>query len=129
MQSWQGAVFLCCVAFASFVCISSAIQECAMDKKIAIITGATGQIGREIAVGVAKTGRFSPILLTCRDEVRGKKLVEEISAETHGVSAALFALQCGVDPPRTKKNQSWFFVSCRRESYLVPGTSFRRMSG
>ncbi len=70
------------------VCLEGASSEsCAgtMNKKVAIVTGATGQIGREIAIGVARSGLFSPILLTCRDEGRGKKLVDEISRESHGV--------------------------------------------
>mmetsp|Transcript_19852 Transcript_19852/g.38574 ORF Transcript_19852/g.38574 Transcript_19852/m.38574 type:complete len:281 (-) Transcript_19852:77-919(-) len=53
-----------------------------MKGRIAVVTGATGAIGREIALGVARSGYTT--LLTCRDEKRGKELVSSISAASQG---------------------------------------------
>lgn len=50
--------------------------------KVALVTGATGQIGRSIALQVAKSGYKT--LLTCRDAARGEKLVAEIAKESGG---------------------------------------------
>lgn len=55
--------------------------------KVALVTGATGQIGRAIAIEVARAGYKT--LLTCRDEGRGQKLVSEISKESGGGTVLL----------------------------------------
>jgi hypothetical protein len=74
---------------------STSKQDCtaSIDKtnnsmaKVALITGATGQIGRAIAVEIARAGYKT--LLTCRDEGRGKELVSAISKESGGGNVVL----------------------------------------
>jgi NAD(P)-dependent dehydrogenase (short-subunit alcohol dehydrogenase family) len=49
--------------------------------RIALITGATGAIGKAIAAGIAATPGFAVVLL-CRDPARGEAAVVEIAAQT-----------------------------------------------
>ena len=38
--------------------------------KVAVLTGSTGEIGREIALGLAKSGSISDLILPYRDKVK-----------------------------------------------------------
>uniref|UniRef100_A0A7S1CNG9 Retinol dehydrogenase 14 n=1 Tax=Bicosoecida sp. CB-2014 TaxID=1486930 RepID=A0A7S1CNG9_9STRA len=49
----------------------------AAERRVAICTGATGAIGRHIAEGLVRAG-FTTVL-TCRDEARGRALVESVA--------------------------------------------------
>ncbi|OHT15063.1 Retinol dehydrogenase 13 [Tritrichomonas foetus] len=57
---------------------------------VALITGATGQIGKAIAREIAKTGQYS-VVLACRNEERAKKTVAELISDTknHNISYRL----------------------------------------
>lgn len=49
---------------------------------VAVVTGATGEIGRQIAIQMANKG-FTTVV-TCRDAARGTALAEELAKETGG---------------------------------------------
>ena len=68
-------------------CSASIDENNSSMAKVALVTGATGQIGRAIAVEIARAGYKT--LLTCRDEGRGQKLVSEISKESGGGNVVL----------------------------------------
>ena len=46
--------------------------------KVAVLTGSTGEIGREIALGLAKSGSISDLILPYRDKVKIDRLINEI---------------------------------------------------
>ena len=47
--------------------------------KVAVLTGSTGEIGQEIALGLARSGRISDLILPYRDKGKIDSLVNEIS--------------------------------------------------
>ena len=49
---------------------------------IALITGATGAIGKAIARQIASTGKYS-LILACRNEERAQKAVKELISATN----------------------------------------------
>jgi len=58
------------------------------DKKVAIVTGANSGIGKATALALAKEDIH--VILLCRNEQRGLKALEEISAESQGKVSLYF---------------------------------------
>eukprot|EP01035_Chromulina_nebulosa_P041161 gene41161-55661_t len=46
--------------------------------KVAVLTGSTGEIGREIALGLARSGTISDLILPYRDKGKIDRLKDEI---------------------------------------------------
>lgn len=57
------------------------IDATADDRRIAIVTGATGAIGSAIARGIATRGQLA-VVLVCRDEEKARQVVSEITRRT-----------------------------------------------
>ena len=59
-----------------------------MERRIAIVTGGTSGIGKEIARGLARAGMLVGIV--CRNELRAAAPVEELTADVPGARVETF---------------------------------------
>jgi len=59
--------------------VSTTLLFIAHKMRVAVVTGANKGIGKAIAANLACSGKFSHVILGCRDTQRGKSAVQEIS--------------------------------------------------
>ena len=93
IQTLSIAFFLLTLALQTT--ISALSNNTSRDMRIAVVTGANKGIGKAIASNLATCGKFSHVVLGCRNDALAKAAVEEISKEPNACQVSSYPLIIG----------------------------------